>query len=98
MKTAGRVNDDHIAQRVDRIANAFLGDLHRVLAFTAVHAHTDLLAQRLQLIGCSRAVHVARAKKRVMVLLLEQVRELGSSRGFARTLQAHEHNDVGDAA
>ncbi len=32
-----------------------------------------------------------------MALLLEHVGELGAGRGLARTLQAHEHDDVGRA-
>ncbi len=98
VQAARRVDDDHVAQGIDGVAHAFLGDLHRVFALATVHAHADLVAKRLQLVGCCGAVHVARAQQRVVILLLQQVGELRRRGGFTGTLKTHEHDDVRDAA
>ena len=97
MQAARRVHDDHVAQVVDRVLDALLGDLDRIDAVAAVHAHADLAAERLQLVGRRGAVDVARDEQGAVVLLLQAVRELGRRRRLARALKAHEHDDVGDA-
>ena len=42
-------------------------------------------------------MHVAGSQKRAPSLALQQIRQLGGSRGLTRALQAHEHDDVGRA-
>ena len=98
VQTARRVDDDHVAQVVDGILHAFLGDGHRVASVAAVHPHADLVAQRLQLVGGGGTVHVSGDEQRGMVLLLQAVGQLGGRSGLAGALQAHEHDDVGNAA
>ena len=76
MQATRGVDDDHIAQRIDRIAHALLSDLDRILAIAAIDAHADLITQRLELIGCCGAVYVARNEQGVVILLLQEIREL----------------------
>ena len=76
MQATCGVDDDHIAQRIDRIAHALLSDLDRILAIAAIDAHADLITQRLELIGCCGAVYVARNEQGVVILLLQEIREL----------------------
>ena len=98
VQAAGRVDDDHVAQVVDGVLDALPGNGHGILAVAAVHAHADLVAQGLQLVGGGGAVHVAGDEQRGMALLLQAVGQLGRGRGLAGALQAHEHDDVGNAA
>ena len=98
VQAARRVDDDHVAQVVDGVLHAALGDGHRVLAVAAEHAHADFVAERFQLIGCSGAVNVASSQQRAVAFLLQTVRQLSGRGGFTRALQAHQHDDVGDAA
>lgn len=58
---------------------------------------TDLSAERGQLVGRGGTVDVASGEQRRAALLLEQVGKLYGRRGLTRALQAHEHDDVGDA-
>ena len=98
VQAARRVHDHHVAQVVDGVLDALLRDLHRILPVAAVHAHTDLGAERLQLVGRGGAVHVAGHEQGRMVLLLQAVGQLRGGRRLAGALQAHQHDDVGDAA
>ena len=98
MQTTRRVDDDHVAQVIDGEANALARDFHRVLAVAAIDFHAHLVAERLQLIGRSRAIHVAGHEQGAVALALQQIRKLGGSGGFTRALQADEHNHVGNAA
>ena len=59
VQTTRRVDDDHVAQVIDSEANALARDFHRILAVAAIDFHAHLVAKRLQLIGRSRAIHVA---------------------------------------
>lgn len=97
MKAAGGVDDHHVAQAVDGLLHPFPGNVHRVGAVVAVHLHPDFAAQGLQLVGGGGAVHVGRHQKRAVVLLLQPIGQLGGGGGFAGTLQAHQHDDGGDA-
>ena len=98
MQAAGGVDDDHVAQMVDGVLHALPGYLDRVRTVMAVHPHAHLVAERLQLIGGGGTIHVAGDEQRVVVLAFQQVGQLGRSRRLARALQAHEHDDVGNAA
>ena len=98
VQAARRVDDDDIAQVVDGILHAFLRDGDRVLPVAAIDAHPHLIAECLELIGGSRAVHVARDEQGRVLFLLQTIRELGCGSRLARALQADEHDDVGNAA
>ena len=82
---------------VDGLLDGALGNIDRVLAVTAKDRHADLSAKRSQLVGSGGTVDVARGEQRRAALLLEQVCQLYSRRGLTGALQAHEHNDVGNA-
>ena len=98
VQAARRVDDDDVAQVVDGVLHAFLRDCDRVLPVAAIDAHADLVAERLELIGGSRTVHVARDEQGRVLFLLQTIRELGCGSRLARALQADEHDDVGNAA
>ena len=97
LQTTGGIDDDHIAQVVDGLLDGALGNIDRVLAVTAEDRHADLSTKRGQLVGSGGTVDVARGEQRRAALLLEQVCQLYSRRGLTGALQAHEHNDVGNA-
>ena len=82
---------------VDGLLDGALGNVDRVRAVTAEDRHADLAAKRGQLVGSGGAVDVARGEQRRAALLLEQVGQLYGRRGLTGALQAHEHDDVGDA-
>ncbi len=98
LQTARGVDDDHVAHGVDGLTDGRPGDVDRMGAVAAEHGHADLAAQRGELVGGRRAVHVARGEQRALALLLEHVGELDGSGGLTGALQAHEHDDIGDAA
>ena len=98
VQTARRVDDDHVAQVVDGVLDALARDGHRIAPVAAVDPHTDLVAQGLQLVGRRGTVHVAGDEQRRVILLLQPVGELGRRRGLAGALQAHKHDNIGDAA
>ncbi len=98
VQATGGVDDDHVAQVIDRVLHAFLGDGDRVLPVAAVHAHAHLVAERLELVGGGGTVHVARHEQRRVLFLLQAIRELGGGSRLARALKADEHDDVRDAA
>ena len=98
MQAARRVDDDDVAQVVDGVLHAFLRDGDRVLPVAAIDTHPHLVAERLELIGGSRTVHVARDEQGRVLFLLQTIRELGCGSRLARALQADEHDDVGNAA
>ena len=97
METARRVDNHDIAKRIDSITHAFFCDLDWILPFASIYAHADFITQRLQLIGCSGTIYVTCAQKRAMILLFKKKGKLGSSRGFARTLQTNKHDHVRNA-
>ena len=97
-QTARRIDDNHVAHRIDGILHGALGDSHGVFAVAAVDAHALLVTQGLQLVGCSGAVDVASGKQRVVALLCQTIGELGGSGCLARALKAQHHDDAGDAA
>ena len=99
LQTARGVDDDHVAHGVDGLTDGRPGDVDRMGAVAAEHGHASTLAaQRGELVGGRRAIHVARGEQRVLALLLEHVGELDRRGGLTGALQAHEHDDVGDAA
>ena len=98
MQAAGGVDDDDVAQVVDGVADGALGDRHRVCTVAAEDAHALLVAEGLQLVCGRRAVDVAGGKQRGVAHLGETVGELGARGGLAGALQAHHHDDAGDAA
>ena len=82
---------------VDGLLDGALGDINRVLAVTTEDRYADLSTERGQLVGGGGTVDVARGEQRRAALLLEQVGQLYSCRGFTGALKAHEHDDIGDA-
>ena len=82
---------------VDGLLNGALGDVDRVLAVTAEDRNANLAAERGQLVGSGGTVDVARGEQRGAALLLEQVGQLYGRRSLAGALQAHEHDDIGNA-
>ena len=82
---------------VDGLLNGALGDVDRVRTVASEDRDTDLSAERGQLVGSGGTVDVASGEQRRAALLLEQVGKLYGRRGLTRALQAHEHDDVGDA-
>ena len=82
---------------VNGLLDGALGDIDRVRAVTAEDRHADLAAERCQLVGSGGAVAVARGEQRRATLLLEQEGQLYGCRSLTGALQAHEHDDVGDA-
>ena len=51
-----------------------------------------------ELIGSGGTIDVARGEKRAFALFLEHIGELDGCRGLTGTLQAHEHDHIGNAA
>ena len=98
VQTARRVDDHHVAQVVDGEAHALACDFHGVLPVAAIDLHAHLVAERLQLVGCGRAVHVAGNQQRAVAFALQQIGELRCGGGFTGALQAHQHDDIGNAA
>ena len=82
---------------VDGLLDGTLGNVDRVRAVTAEDWHADLATERGQLVGSSGTVDVARGEQRRAALLLEQVGQLYGRRGLTGALQAHEHDDIGNA-
>ena len=82
---------------VDGLLNGTLGDVDRVRAVAAEDRNADLSTERGQLVGSGGTVDVARGEQRRAALLLEQVGKLYGSRGLTGALQAHEHDDIGNA-
>ena len=82
---------------VDCLLDGTLGDIDRVLAVAAEDRNADLSTERGQLIGSGGAVDVARGEQRRATLLLEQIGQLNGRRSLTGTLQAHEHDDIGNA-
>ena len=82
---------------VDGLLDGALGDIDRVRAVTAEDRHADLATERGQLVGSGGTIDVARGEQRRTALLLEQVGQLYGRRGLTGALQAHEHDDIGDA-
>lgn len=67
-------------------------------ASAAEHRHADLAAEGGELIGGGGTIDVARGEKRAFALFLEHIGELDGCGGLAGTLQAHEHDHIGNAA
>ena len=82
---------------VDGLLDGALGDIDRVLTVTAEDRNADLATERGQLVGSCGTVDVARGEQRRAALLLEQVSQLHGRRGLTGALQAHEHDDIGNA-
>ena len=97
MKTTGGIDNDHVAQVVDGLLDGALGNVDRVRAVTAEDRHADLATKRGQLVGSGGTIDVARGEQRRTALLLEQVGQLYGRRGLTGALQAHEHDDIGNA-
>ena len=70
-----RIDDHDVAHVVDSVLDRALRDLDGMLAVAAEHADALLVAKRLQLVGSSRAVHVACGEQRNVPSLLEAVGE-----------------------
>ena len=97
LQTTGGIDDDYIAQVVDCLLDGTLGDIDRVLAVAAEDRHADLSTECGQLVGSGGTVDVARGEQRRAALLLELVGQLYGRRGLTGALQAHEHDDIGNA-
>ena len=82
---------------VDGLLNGTLGNVDRVRAVAAEDRYANLATERGQLVGSGGTVDVARCEQRRAALLLEEVGKLYGSRGLTGALQAHEHDDIGDA-
>ena len=82
---------------VDGLLDGTRGNVDRMRAIAAEDRHTDLAAKRGKLVGSGGAVDVARGEQRRATLLLEQVGQLYGRRGLTGALQAHEHDDIGNA-
>ncbi len=92
MQASSRI-DDHIVKMVLLgMFNGLRRDLNRVRLAKREHRHLDLFAQDLQLFDRSRAVDIRCDEERLMILLLEQARELPGSRRLTRTLQPRHHD------
>ena len=55
------------------------------------------LAHHLQLVDCRRTVDIACHQQRIMPLFFQHLRQLGGVGGLTGALQAHEHDDIGNA-
>ena len=72
-------------------ADCLPGDARDVeLARLSEDRDVDLLAERLELLDCGRAVNVARDEHRAAALRFEPEAELGRGRGLARAVEADE--------
>ena len=82
---------------VDGLLDGTLGNVDRVRTVAAEDRYANLATERGQLVGSGGTVDVARCEQRRAALLLEQVGKLYGCRGLTGALQAHEHNDIGNA-
>ncbi len=93
VKTARRVDDEHVAADLPGPLEAVLGDVHRVgVGAFVVHGHVQLFAQSLELIHGGRAVDVARHHRRALALSEQELGQLAAGRGLARALQTNHHD------
>jgi len=91
-ETPGGVDDQHVATDTSGLFEAETRGLHRV-ARCAEDGHADLCAEHLQLLDGGRSLQVGTDQHRLAALLLKPRRQLGRTRGLARTLQtSHEHH------
>ena len=91
MKTAGGIDDEHIAAVVACLLDRFERGLHRILRTFFIDHGTDLFTDHLQLLDGSGAVDVAGGKHDFLSLLLQVTGQLGGHGGFAGALQTAEH-------
>ena len=91
-QATGGVDDEHIATKPLCFLQTEARGFHRV-AWRAEHGHTNLGTEHTQLLDCGRALQVGTHEHGLATLFFKPRGQLGSTRGFARTLQTgHQHH------
>ncbi len=92
-ESAGRVVDDDVTAKLLRFLFGGGADVRRALAGDIEHWDLKLFAEDLQLLDSGRPLHVCGDQHRLVVVLLQQSRELRAGGRLASTLQA-DHDDL----
>ena len=94
LQSASRIQNDRVNSILAGIVQCLLGQLGNVLLLAVrIHAHTQVLAQQLQLVYCGRPIHVASNKQHLLVCLVLQVlRQLGAGGGLAAAVETAQHD------